>query len=105
LIRFYFRSAVEAERDSRRNPRQIHVTILGLAVGDSMGVALEFTDPGTFEPVNDMIGRSLQSIPCMWTDDTSMALCLAESLIECRDFNPADQMKRYSSGTMMDTSQ
>jgi ADP-ribosylglycohydrolase len=30
-----------------------------------------------------------------WTDDTSMALCLAESLITCRQFNPADQMDRY----------
>lgn len=30
-----------------------------------------------------------------WTDDTSMALCLAESLVECKGFNPLDQMKRY----------
>ena len=33
--------------------------------------------------------------PGQWTDDTSMALCLAESLIECQDFNPYDQMERY----------
>jgi len=33
--------------------------------------------------------------PGQWTDDTSMALCLAESLIECRGFNPRDQMERY----------
>ena len=31
----------------------------------------------------------------MWTDDTSMALCLAESLIECGEFDPEDQMHRY----------
>ena len=30
-----------------------------------------------------------------WTDDTSMALCLAESLVECGGFDPRDQMKRY----------
>jgi len=30
-----------------------------------------------------------------WTDDTSMALCLAESLIECDNFSPEDQMQRY----------
>ena len=30
-----------------------------------------------------------------WTDDTSMALCLAESLIECQGFNPDDQASRY----------
>ena len=31
----------------------------------------------------------------MWTDDTSMALCLAESLIERKEFDPEDQMRRY----------
>ena len=33
--------------------------------------------------------------PGEWTDDTSMALCLAESLIECGGFNARDQMERY----------
>lgn len=33
-----------------------------------------------------------------WTDDTSMALCLAESLIERRGFDPLDQMQRYWRG-------
>ena len=33
--------------------------------------------------------------PGQWTDDTSMALCLAESLVEQREFDPADQMSRY----------
>ena len=30
-----------------------------------------------------------------WTDDTSMALCLSESLIQCKGFNPVDQAQRY----------
>ena len=33
--------------------------------------------------------------PGQWTDDTSMALCLATSLLECKGFNPRDQMERY----------
>jgi len=33
--------------------------------------------------------------PGEWTDDTSMALCLAESLVERRGFDPKDQMQRY----------
>ena len=33
--------------------------------------------------------------PGQWTDDTSMALCLAESLITTATFDPADQMSRY----------
>ena len=33
--------------------------------------------------------------PGQWTDDTSMALCLAESLLERRAFDARDQMERY----------
>ena len=33
--------------------------------------------------------------PGRWTDDTAMALCLAESLIEKRGFDAKDQMDRY----------
>lgn len=33
--------------------------------------------------------------PGEWTDDTAMALCLAASLVEKREFDPADQMSRY----------
>jgi ADP-ribosyl-[dinitrogen reductase] hydrolase len=30
-----------------------------------------------------------------WSDDTSMALCLADSLLECNGFDARDQMERY----------
>jgi hypothetical protein len=33
--------------------------------------------------------------PGQWTDDTSMALCLGESLVQCHGFDPKDQMDRY----------
>ena len=70
--------------------------LLGLAVGDALGVPLEFKAPGTFRPVDDLIGGGVFGLPPgYWTDDTSMALCLAESLLECGGFDPADQMRRY----------
>jgi len=70
--------------------------LLGLAVGDALGTTLEFRTPGGFKPITDMIGGGPFNLqPGQWTDDTSMALCLAESLIECRGFNPRDQMERY----------
>jgi len=70
--------------------------LLGLAVGDALGTALEFKPPGSFTPITDMIGGGPFNLkPGQWTDDTSMSLCLAESLIECRGFNPRDQMERY----------
>ncbi len=70
--------------------------LLGLAVGDAVGTTLEFKDPGTFEPITDMVGGGPFDLdPGQWTDDTSMALCLAESLIIHQGFDPTDQMERY----------
>ena len=70
--------------------------LLGLAAGDSLGTTVEFKAPGTFEPMTDIVGGGPFNLKRgAWTDDTSMALCLAESLIECRAFDAADQMERY----------
>ena len=70
--------------------------LLGLAAGDALGTTLEFKRPGSFRPIDDMIGGGpFRLEPGMWTDDTSMALCLAESLIERQEFDPEDQMGRY----------
>jgi ADP-ribosylglycohydrolase len=70
--------------------------LLGLAAGDAVGTTLEFNSPGTFEPMKDMVGGGpFRLKPGQWTDDTSIALCLAESLIECKGFDPVDQLKRY----------
>ncbi|WP_284639997.1 ADP-ribosylglycohydrolase family protein [Paenibacillus silviterrae] len=70
--------------------------LLGLAAGDALGTTLEFKSPGTFEPLTDLIGGGPFGLePGEWTDDTSMALCLAESLLKCGMFHPLDQMRRY----------
>ena len=71
-------------------------SLLGLAAGDALGTTLEFKPPGSFEPLVDMVGGGpFRLKPGQWTDDTSMALCLAESLSHCGGFDPADQMQRY----------
>ena len=70
--------------------------LLGLAIGDAVGTTLEFQPPGSFTPINDMVGGGPFKLePGQWTDDTSLALCLAASLTECRRFDPRDQMQRY----------
>ena len=70
--------------------------LLGLAVGDAVGTALEFSVPGEFEPITDLVGGGPFNLKAgEWTDDTSMALCLAESILESDGFDPADQMQRY----------
>ena len=70
--------------------------LLGLAVGDALGTTLGFRAPGTFEPIHDMVGDGPFGLgPGQWTDDTSMALCLAESLVVCSGIDARDQMERY----------
>jgi len=70
--------------------------LVGLAVGDALGTTLEFRQPDSFEPIDDMVGGGPFRLHAgMWTDDTSMALCLAESLVERGEFDPVDQMERY----------
>lgn len=71
--------------------------LLGLAVGDAVGTTVEFSPRGTFTAVTDMIGGGPFNLNAgEWTDDTSMALCLAHSLLAHNGFNAADQMERYS---------
>jgi ADP-ribosylglycohydrolase len=71
-------------------------SMLGLAAGDAVGAQVEFMRPGDFEPVTDMVGGGVFRLPAgAFTDDTSMALCLAQSLVERGGFDPVDQLERY----------
>lgn len=70
--------------------------LLGLAAGDAVGTSVEFKPRGSFEPVTEMTGGGPFGLsPGEWTDDTSMALCLAASLLEKKAFDPRDQADRY----------
>ena len=70
--------------------------LVGLACGDAVGTTVEFQPRGSFDPVTDMVGGGPFRLEAgQWTDDTSMALCLAESLIENDGMDLADQMRRY----------
>jgi len=70
--------------------------LLGLAVGDAVGTTVEFSARGSFPPVTDMVGGGPFGLqPGMWTDDTSMALCLGRSLLDCAGSDAGDQIRRY----------
>lgn len=75
--------------------------LVGLAVGDYLGMPVEFCKPfqvkqfypNGLEPKSCTRGNS--SYPAgFYTDDTAMAICLAESLIE-KGFDIKDQFLRY----------
>ena len=70
--------------------------LIGLAACDALGTTVEFCPSGSFKTLTDIVGGGPFGLkPGQWTDDTSMALCLAESLIEKQGFDPADQLERY----------
>jgi ADP-ribosyl-[dinitrogen reductase] hydrolase len=75
---------------------RIKGALVGLACGDAVGTTLEFKTRGSFEPITDMVGGGPFMLEVgQWTDDTSMALCLAHSLLAQKRFDPIDQINRY----------
>jgi ADP-ribosyl-[dinitrogen reductase] hydrolase len=67
----------------------------GLAVGDALAAATQFRRAGTFTPVAAVLGGGPFDLPRgAWSDDTAMALCLADSLLACGGFDRDDQITR-----------
>src|ERR1700730_2186325 len=70
--------------------------LLGPALGDAVAAATQYRRRGKFTPVGDMLGGGPFDLPRGgWSDDTAIALCLAESLLECEGFDARDQVARY----------
>jgi ADP-ribosyl-[dinitrogen reductase] hydrolase len=82
---------------ARRLRSRFQGAIFGLATGDALAAPTQMLRRGSFTPVHDLIGGGNYDLPRgAWTDDTAMALCLAESLLEQRGFDPRDQIARYT---------
>ena len=72
--------------------------LVGLLVGDALGVPYEFHDADRLPPVSAIdfrpppgFPRSHSSVPPgTWSDDGAQALCLLASLVECGRLDPAD---------------
>lgn len=77
---------------------KIKGSIVGMAIGDALGVHLEFKPkpkPGT-PPITTYTAGNPYDIPKgYWTDDTSMALCIAQSLIDKKGYDPVDIMEKF----------
>jgi ADP-ribosylglycohydrolase len=73
--------------------KQITSLLLGVAAGDALGVPAEFRPRGSFHVTGMQGYGSHNQPPGTWSDDTSLALCLADSL--SRGFNPADIARNF----------
>ena len=69
--------------------------LVGLALGDALGTTLEFARRDTEPPVTDLVGGGPFGLAAgEWTDDTSMALCLADSLLAAGGLDVRDLAER-----------
>ena len=92
----FFRYLAEHGADGSDRCDRSRGALLGLALGDVLGVPLEFSrrDVKTVSGIEG--GGPFNLEPGDWTDDTSLACCLAYSLITRKGFDPAHQMECYS---------
>ncbi|KAI4252402.1 MAG: hypothetical protein LQ352_004312 [Teloschistes flavicans] len=76
---------------------RIRGSFYGVAICDALGGPVEFCQRGTFPPVTDLLyNANFDLPPGCWTDDTSMTLCLAQSLVDKKGgFDPRDQVEKY----------
>ncbi|XPF94946.1 ADP-ribosylglycohydrolase family protein [Colwellia sp. RE-S-Sl-9] len=89
---YYQRIQVDCDDDINR----FRGALLGCALGDALGTTLEFKEPGTFEPITEIVGGGPFNLKVgEWTDDTSMLYCLAHSLVRTKECNLKDQMDLY----------
>jgi len=74
-------------------------SVLGMPIGDALGAPLEFKGVRYGVRLINGFDHTRSSgfglKPGQWTDDSSMGLCLADSLISCKGFNPADLKHRF----------
>lgn len=68
----------------------------GMGVGDALGAPVEFKSPGSFPPVTDYQPTPMFGIDAGdWTDDTIMAFCMADGIIEAEGYDSYTVMKKY----------
>jgi len=84
--------------DAARSLRErFQGALVGLAVGDALAAHTQFRKPGSFAAVGDLLGGGPFDLPRgAWTDDTAMALLLAESLLTREGFDGHDQVQRFA---------
>jgi ADP-ribosyl-[dinitrogen reductase] hydrolase len=70
--------------------------LLGLAIGDAVGTTLEFKSRDSYPMLTDMVGGGpFRLKPGQWTDDTALALALADCLLTGEDLDEADLLRRF----------
>lgn len=74
---------------------KLKAAIYGLAIGDALGVPVEFRQRGTFY-ISDMVGFGTHNQPSgTWSDDTSMTIATCDSIRSCEGINIKDMYDKF----------
>ena len=74
---------------------KIYNGIMGLVVGDALGVPVEFKKRDTYT-VTDMTGYgTYNQPPGTWSDDSSLTLATLDSMVKLGKIDPADIMQNF----------
>jgi len=87
---------MKKEEINKKMKNKIESGLFGLAIGDALGVPVEFQSRTYLKtnPVSEMIGYGTHYQPLgTWSDDSSLAFCLAESL--CKGFDLFDIARNF----------
>lgn len=85
------------DRQASAIESRARASLVGLAVGDALGAPVEFKERGSFPELRDMQPGGYFRLPAgAWTDDTAMALCLAESLLHQPELDARDLLDRFA---------
>jgi ADP-ribosylglycohydrolase len=87
---------MKKEEINKKMKNKIESGLFGLAIGDALGVPVEFQSRSYLKanPVSEMIGYETHYQPLgTWSDDSSLAFCLAESL--CKGFDLFDISRNF----------
>lgn len=74
---------------------RLKAAVYGLAIGDALGVPVEFRKRGTFH-IDDMVGFGTHQQPAgTWSDDTSMTLATCDSIRKCGKIDCNDMQQKF----------
>ncbi len=83
----------------KNSQAQLQGMLLGLAIGDALGAPIEhgYTSDEIVARKEELrhMHNEAHFPRGVWTDDTSMALCLADSLLECGGYDSWNVMDKY----------
>jgi len=85
-------------QDKSKKYRLIFDSVLGFAIGDALGVPIEFTSRKSLElnPLKEMVGYGSHKVPeGTWSDDSSMLLATMDSITEKGKIDYDDIMRKF----------